>query len=549
MTADRRELTTWQRIRRYAVPARMVEECTERRLAGDWRGACAAAGVDIAPALDELLAGGGRGASQIAADLTEFAPDLLRWHLPRALGGRTTLSTRHSCLLSGAAGPLGRGTPVLAVRLPKTVDGSQRLRLDIAEPDPTRWRSYDGWVRDLPPYLWRADRAGELRDAFPDLAEPPPAGLLVEWLMAAWRAAGVELSPPGPPTRDWETDPGEDLMAMPDRLGGLLAEAVRLADRYRVDEVALDVTWPRRVVLDLTDRSRPRAVVADYPVARTAPSLRHRLPDLALLRAGLVTPTELHPLVRAALCPEFSVTDPPPAVGALPGGEAPLPFGVRVRCRGEWHRLEHRGGALHVVSHSAEEERREEALRSLGGLVHGCFAVRQAWHTGTGRLPKTLRAHRQDLLERIRHGGGVALDRLLDAGLDPHLRDGRGGSLLHQLRATGPGPLPRLLATGLPVDTRDHRGRTPLHVAVGDGGDLALVSALLRAGADPGAEQLEGSPLGGTVLDLSGWKSRDDRSGWYGYDKEYDESMVEPPGNEMRRINRLLTGWADRGRV
>ena len=39
-------LPDWRRIRRYAVPADMIEECTAHRLAGNWRGASAAGGLD-----------------------------------------------------------------------------------------------------------------------------------------------------------------------------------------------------------------------------------------------------------------------------------------------------------------------------------------------------------------------------------------------------------------------------------------------------------------------------------------------------------------------
>jgi hypothetical protein len=37
---DARNLAGWRRVRRYAVPRWMIEQATERRLAGDWRGAC-----------------------------------------------------------------------------------------------------------------------------------------------------------------------------------------------------------------------------------------------------------------------------------------------------------------------------------------------------------------------------------------------------------------------------------------------------------------------------------------------------------------------------
>ncbi|HEY7277991.1 MAG TPA: hypothetical protein VH594_18625, partial [Trebonia sp.] len=41
------EASSWRRIRKYAVPRSMIEQATERRLAGDWPGACAAAHVDV----------------------------------------------------------------------------------------------------------------------------------------------------------------------------------------------------------------------------------------------------------------------------------------------------------------------------------------------------------------------------------------------------------------------------------------------------------------------------------------------------------------------
>ncbi|WP_345150773.1 hypothetical protein [Nonomuraea rubra] len=41
------EASRLRRIRQYAVPPWMVEQATERRLAGDWRGACAAANVEV----------------------------------------------------------------------------------------------------------------------------------------------------------------------------------------------------------------------------------------------------------------------------------------------------------------------------------------------------------------------------------------------------------------------------------------------------------------------------------------------------------------------
>lgn len=84
--------TAWQRIRRYAVPGWMIERATAHRLAGDWRSACAAAGVDVAfdlPGLADRY--GDAVARAVADDPRHFAPDLPRWHLPRVPGGHSTI--------------------------------------------------------------------------------------------------------------------------------------------------------------------------------------------------------------------------------------------------------------------------------------------------------------------------------------------------------------------------------------------------------------------------------------------------------------------------
>ncbi|MFF5704979.1 hypothetical protein ACFY7H_21085 [Streptomyces sp. NPDC012794] len=83
----------WQRARRYAVPARMIRRATAHRLAGDWRVACAPAGAEVAVDLTAVASRYGTAvAGAVAADLHGFAPDLLRRHLPRVLGGRSALA-------------------------------------------------------------------------------------------------------------------------------------------------------------------------------------------------------------------------------------------------------------------------------------------------------------------------------------------------------------------------------------------------------------------------------------------------------------------------
>ncbi|MGH3415838.1 MAG: hypothetical protein ACRDSS_05185, partial [Actinocrinis sp.] len=60
----------------------MIEAATRRRSAGDWRGACAAADVEIQFNPDAIRrVHGSRVAGRLLVDLRNLAPDLLRWHL------------------------------------------------------------------------------------------------------------------------------------------------------------------------------------------------------------------------------------------------------------------------------------------------------------------------------------------------------------------------------------------------------------------------------------------------------------------------------------
>lgn len=218
------DLRTWQRVRRYAVPAGMIERCTERRLAGDWRGACAAGRIDVAFTDAE--------AKPFEHELSELAPDLLRWHLPRALGGRTTLATSDIYVLS-LAERVELGQPVLTVTLPKTVEGSQRLTLEIG---PNAREQYD-----LPPSLWSASHLAPQRDS-------GPWPLDAAGVAQAWREAGIELDPTVPESRMWydKRSKLEQLAEMPINVAGLADEVRRLGRRYGTDRAGLYVTWRRR---------------------------------------------------------------------------------------------------------------------------------------------------------------------------------------------------------------------------------------------------------------------------------------------------------------
>ncbi|WP_026208174.1 ankyrin repeat domain-containing protein [Catelliglobosispora koreensis] len=594
-------LKNWQRVRRYAVPHRMIEECTTARLNGDWRAACAAGGIDVtfddpADARDDLLG---------------LIPDLLRWHLPRTLGGRTSLATRDSWVL--LTGPFADREHVLVLRPPKTVDGSQRLRLDlVAASDISRSDTVD-----LPPHLWHARFADGLREAwggasgrlprFTTAGDPlpeeqfaasgeagqaaaeelPPGGGAEESahrlrgdggpadveelahrlrgegrLAEAWAAAGIVLGPSivGETPEDfaqrsedpWNANaPKLDaavalkqsqlrtaeihdwLAQQPLQLTSLRAEATRLRQRYQEDRFLLRLGWKLGVILTWSE-DHWSATLDSYPyrhddVRRIPSDLAFLPPDLDLLWHGLITADDLHPLVRKAL--------QLPAVADIPAATVEEP--IRVRCQGQWHVVSESAGSLDLPGHTEAEIRREAALRGLGGEVTGCFHAAQVWRGAKGRLPRALRLRRQDLLQRLLHADAAGVHALLDAGLDPQLRDGRGQSLLHHLRRWDHTTLlPRLLEAGLPIDTRDHRDRTPLSVAIGDGGELALVEALLNAGADLGMAGHDGT----SALELAQYKA----GIWDDDDGDEQDEDDDPEFANIKAIYRLLKGWAKR---
>ncbi|MEW2072293.1 ankyrin repeat domain-containing protein [Streptomyces sp. NPDC013433] len=519
------EAASWRRVRRYAVPRRMIERATERRTAGDWRGACAATGVDVDIDLPEVAEHCGDDvAAALAEDLRHLVPDLVRWHLPRVLGGRTTLDTDRTVVLARyrpvRAGEGPRSTPYLHLTTPAMVEGPQRITLrfrTVADEksagvfgSPTEdWR----YAR----HLWDARHTAELRERCGGGTERPPffhtdgrprrtdelptadpgpdadAAARAEWttllhqkgeVEAAFTAAGIEvdLTPPAGGPGWYRADPTKLLGRLALDHTRLEREVRRLKDEGVGDRFLVVGDWRTRILLEPTAtglgvRAVDRGEAKGVPFL--AGALWRRLPDLDLLRVGGVEPEHLHPLVREALFPDLRVAD---GTGGPPGPAVPEP--VRVRCRGEWHEVGFRPGGLLRMPHSDEEQQRERALRAFGGAVAGCFAVEQTWASGDGRLPKALRAQRQDLFLRAQHGDTHGVLHLLDAGVDPRVRDASGRSLLHVLHLLDHEPLlPRLLAAGLDLEARDQRDRTPLFVAVNDGGSRALVEALLAAGA------------------------------------------------------------------
>ncbi|MFF3890002.1 ankyrin repeat domain-containing protein [Streptomyces sp. NPDC001914] len=517
------EASSRRRIRRYAVPRRMIERAAASRLAGDWRGACAAANVDVDFTLSEVAEHCGDDvATALEDDLRHLAPDLLRWHLPRILGGRTTLATDRTVVLARyrpkAADEDRLTTPYLHITTPAMVEGPQRITLRFGTVEAERaagvfgpgtedWRyARHLWdVRntaellercggsDRPPFF-HADAtprgSDELPTADPGASDPAARS---EWATllhqkgetrAALAAAGIEADlTPIENSRWYQVDLEQLLEGTALDHTRLEPEIRRLTAEGVGDRFVVAAHWRTYILLEpaagggLLMRAVDRDEFKGVPVL--AEALWRRLPDLDLMRAGGIAAEHLHPLVREALFPALPVAASP---AGPPGPTAPEP--VRVRCRGEWHEVAFRPGGLLSMPHTDAEQQRERALRAFGGAVAGCFAMEQTWTSGDGRLPKALRAQRNDLFLRCQHGDTSGVLELLDAGVDPRVRDPKGRTLLHLLNLLDHEPLlPRLLAAGLDLEARDQRERTPLYVAVNDLGSKALVKALVAAGA------------------------------------------------------------------
>ncbi|MEH1017545.1 ankyrin repeat domain-containing protein [Micromonospora sp. CPCC 206060] len=486
----------------------MIATVAARRSAGDWRGVCAAGGVDAHIDLRDVAARYGRDeAARIEADLIGFAPDLLRRYLPRM--DNLALVPQLPVVLSRRATPVrmapaGRGTPVLVATLPHTERARQRLALRVEDVGTLQ----RGWY-DLPDWCWHADAVTARRWAcgvapdrlawhtadgrpYPPGTPFPPgppvdraaevetiAGRLgVGHLVPAYEAAGFAVDLTDPP-RWWSMWPVELLLGRyAATLPVLAAEVRRLAHRYGATTLAsIDGTLTVDVAPDggLTVRRAPREYgrVGPYAFGLPAPA------DVALLRHGRLHPDELHPLVHAALLPD-----------RVQSWRAPTPAArrqIRIRCGPDWHLVEVSGGRIRTPHHSAEELHREFLLAGLGGPVAGCAAAVRAWRTGATPVPKEIRRIRRDIFALALHGDTDGLLAVLSEGRDAGLRDGRGGTLLHWVsHVDHTRVLPVLLAAGLSLVDRDRDGGTPLHAAAATIA-VEVMTALVEAGADPEA--------------------------------------------------------------
>lgn len=338
-------LLFWRRVREFAVPPSMIESVTARRRVGDWAAACAAARVDVDLSLRAVArAHGGEIAALVRADLRHLAPDLLRWHLPR-IAPDGLLRPGLTISLSRYA---GSKVQLVARTPPGWADGGQRFSLAVwdgagAEPHPDR-----RFRLDLHRHLWDARRSAELRD----------------------RSAGC-----------W---PAEARIL----LGGDGVFVVRAGAR-------------RRVTLELSAGGIRRVPDSAARVPMLPDAATWVAPDRALLRAGLISPDLLHPLVAAALAPDH-VRKP-----AAAGTSGPRP----VRCRGAEHRIGLVGGVLAPLDHSADEIRREELLVALSGTPLPCLQAIDAAH----RSPESL----VDVRARLDHGDAAGALAVVEDLLGP----------------------------------------------------------------------------------------------------------------------------------
>jgi hypothetical protein len=401
-------LLMWQRVREYAVPPSMIETATARRAAGDWAGACAAARIDIDLDLRSVRHRHGTDlVSRLRADLRRLAPDLLRWHMPRIAPGGLL---RPGLTLSLARyGPHGTAPLELVVRTPPAwADAGQRMSLTLWEgsanhtprhhPHPHPDRRFR---LDLHRHLWDATRSGELarRCGARETPSAAPSG------------PPPDLGGPGASEAPWAVErwaaEAELLLRAEGRARG--AFTVRLGARSRaVLELAApdDSHVPALRPLRETLPAQEAAALPMLPEAAV-----RVLPDLELLRAGLVPAGRLHPLVAAAL---------PVAPGSAPEAAPAAGTGDphRVPCRGEIHRIALRDGVLTAVDHEPAQLRREELLVALGGPALPCLRAIDRVH----REPEALPAVR----ERLRHGDVTGALAVVEGLLGPAavLRDG-----------------------------------------------------------------------------------------------------------------------------
>lgn len=398
-------LSLWLHVRTYAVPAPMIETATARRLAGDWAGACAAAGFDVDVTPRVLARTHGRElAARVRADLRRLAPDLLRWHMPRVAPGGVL---RPGLTLALARYDTAEGPVHLVARTPPAwADAGQRISLALWDGTPTgpgarrhpHPRPDRRFRLDLHRHLWDADRAGELPVRAGTGGRHPAVPREFGCAVDRWTAeAAIVLR-----------DAGRSAGAVAVRLGGRRRLVVRVGP-----DGAPDGGEPPAV-----PRITPWPTTGDAAALPVLPDSATRvLPDLELLGAGLIGPDLLHPLVAAALVPEPRVA----GRSGPPGGAGQPRY---VDCRGARHRIGLVGGVLAALDHDPAELRREELLAELSGTPLPCLQAIDTAHRHPDRLAE-VRGH-------LDHGDPGAALAVVEELLGPEALL-RGGALRDEL--------------------------------------------------------------------------------------------------------------------
>ncbi|WP_069626175.1 hypothetical protein [Streptomyces niveus] len=403
-------LSFWPRVREFAVPPSMIETATARRGAGDWAGACAAAGIDID--FDPRAVARTHGselAARLRADLRHLAPDLLRWHLPRIAPdgllrpGLTVALARYE---GGADGPVQ-----LVVRTPPAwADAGQRISLALWDGsltgDATRRHPHPRPDRrfrlDLHRHLWDARRTDELT-VRAGANHPCGEGRSV------LDAAVLERLPSGHHCAvDRWADEAGILLRAGGRSGG--AFTVRLGARRRLDlELVADEGGLGPPVLRIAPPDKAGGTPAPPLLPDAAVWV---LPDLELLRAGAIDVGRLHPLVASALVPSYAPSAAPSRIPEQAGQPRV------VECRGALHRIGLVDGVLAPLDHDPVEIRREELLATLTGTPLACLRAIDEAHRSPDCLP--------GVRERLDHGDAAGALAVVEGLLGPDalLRDG-----------------------------------------------------------------------------------------------------------------------------
>ncbi|MEV0613645.1 hypothetical protein AB0I81_10005 [Nonomuraea sp. NPDC050404] len=407
-------LLFWLHAREFAVPPSMIETATARRASGDWAGACAAAHVDVDLNLRSVAGAHGREfVARIRDDLRHLAPDLLRWHMPRvAPDGLLRPGLTLSLARYGPAEQGRGGTVHLVARTPPAwAAAGQRISLALWDDSRSgaglrgsgrpgaglhpHARPHRRFRLDLHRHLWDVRRTDELRvrsgadrrPAHP--AAPPPPG----------RSPGVDTLPePGCAVDRWAAE----------------AAILLRADGHAGDAVAIRLGGRRQLVLRLNHGLPDQAGCGTLPMLPDAATWV--LPDLALLRAGLIEADRLHPLVAPALVPDHS----PPQGRERAGGP------IVVECRGARHRLGLVDGVLVPLDHDQDEIRRERLLADLTGTPLPCLRMIVEAHRDPGCL--------DDIRARLDHGDTAGALAAVESLLGPGATL-PGGALRDELEA------------------------------------------------------------------------------------------------------------------